>query len=199
VRTRAHSHPRAPSRQRPTGQRVSVVSTASFVNPETGVRTYGASASKAYKERPNGTFTAAVNEGESYVFQNGAWQDWSDFLDKADTGEFVVDNFSIKLYATPGDPDSVEEGQGILRLYNPNSGEHFYTSSAEERDQLVDLGWKDEGVGWHSAGDVPMLRQYNPNAASGSHNFMTSEVENDALVRLGWHFEGIGWMAVMAG
>ena len=77
------------------------MSTASFVNPETGVRAYGASASKAYKERPNGTFTAAVNEGESYVFQNGAWQEWSDFLDKADTGEFVVDNFSIKLYATP--------------------------------------------------------------------------------------------------
>lgn len=54
-------------------------------------------------------------------------------------------------------------------------------------------------MGWHSAGDVPMLRQYNPNAASGSHNFMTSEVENDALVRLGWHSEGIGWMAVMGG
>jgi len=199
VRTRAHSHPRAPSRQRPTGQRVSVVSTASSVNPETGIRTYGASASKVYKERPNGTFTAVVNESESYVFQNGAWQDWSDFLDKADTGEFVVDNFSIKLYATPGDPDPVEEGQEILRLYNPYSGEHFYTSSTVERDHLVDLGWNYEGVGWNSGGSVPVLRQYNPYATTGSHNFTTSEVENDALVRLGWHSEGIGWMAVMAG
>ena len=168
------------------------MSTASSVNPETGVRTYGASASKAYKERPNGTFTAAVNEGESYVFQNGAWQEWSDFLDKADTGEFVVDNFSIKLYATPpGDP--------VYRLYNPYGGDHHYTLSPVERDALVAVGWNYEGVGWHSAGDVPVLRQYNPYATTGSHNFTTSEVENDALVRLGCHSEGIGWMAVMAG
>ena len=146
------------------GQRVSVVSTASFVNPETGVRIYGASASKAYKERPNGTFTAVVNEGESYVFQNGAWQDWSDYLAKADTGEFVVDNFSIKLYATPGDPEPVEEGQEVWRLYNPYTGEHFYTTSSGERDHLASVGWNDEGLGWVApqGSDEAVCRLYNP-------------------------------------
>ena len=38
------------------------------------------------------------------------------------------------------------------RLYNPNSGEHFYTASVKERDGLVSAGWKYEGVGWTAPG-----------------------------------------------
>ena len=39
----------------------------------------------------------------------------------------------------------------IYRLYNPNSkdaGAHHYTKSEKERDKLIKLGWKDEGVGF---------------------------------------------------
>ena len=36
----------------------------------------------------------------------------------------------------------------MYRLYNPNSGEHFYTASVSERNNLYDLGWHYEGVGW---------------------------------------------------
>ena len=36
----------------------------------------------------------------------------------------------------------------MWRLYNPNSGEHFYTSNLGERDHIVSVGWRLEGVGW---------------------------------------------------
>ena len=38
------------------------------------------------------------------------------------------------------------------RLYNPYTGEHFYTASDAERDNLVGVGWKEEGVGWYGVG-----------------------------------------------
>ncbi len=37
----------------------------------------------------------------------------------------------------------------MYRLYNPNSGEHFYTASKGERNHLIRLGWNDEGIGWY--------------------------------------------------
>lgn len=81
----------------------------------------------------------------------------------------------------------------MYRMYNPNSGEHFYTGNGVERDQLRGAGWKYEGVGWvapaHS--DTPVYRLYNPNASD--HHYTTSAGERDNLVRSGWSDEGIGW------
>jgi uncharacterized protein YjdB len=83
--------------------------------------------------------------------------------------------------------------QAMHRMYNPNSGEHFYTASTVERDSLVKVGWKYEGVAWTapSYSDTPVYRLYNPNA--GDHHYTTSEAERDALVKAGWKYEGIGW------
>ncbi|WP_248922651.1 Ig-like domain-containing protein [Olsenella intestinalis] len=95
------------------------------------------------------------------------------------------------------DPDS-SHGQNptsvtMLRLYNPYNGEHFYTASTYERDSLVGVGWKDEGVGWiaprHS--DSPVFRLYNPFA--GDHHYTLSSAERDHLVSVGWNDEGVGW------
>ena len=81
----------------------------------------------------------------------------------------------------------------MYRLYNPNSGEHFYTADSYERDQLVSVGWRYEGVGWSapSASNTPVYRLYNPNA--GDHHYTTSSYERDQLVSVGWRYEGIGW------
>ncbi|MBF0579075.1 hypothetical protein IM774_04605 [Erysipelotrichaceae bacterium RD49] len=81
----------------------------------------------------------------------------------------------------------------LNRLYNPNSGEHFYTSDVEEKDALVKLGWKDEGTGWVSPKEstVPVYRLYNPNA--GDHHYTKSSSERDILVSVGWKNEGTGW------
>lgn len=38
----------------------------------------------------------------------------------------------------------------LYRLYNPNSGEHFYTKVRLEKQQFVALGWQDEGTGWYA-------------------------------------------------
>ena len=86
----------------------------------------------------------------------------------------------------------------MYRLYNPNSGEHFYTGGEVERNALRAVGWNFEGIGWYSddARGVPLYRQYNPNAVTGSHNYTPDRAENDALVRMGWIAEGIGWYGV---
>ena len=80
----------------------------------------------------------------------------------------------------------------MFRLYNPNSGEHFYTSSQKELKTVCEAGWRYEGVGWVSPDSgAAVFRLYNPNA--GDHHYTTSSRERDGLVRAGWRYEGIGW------
>ena len=81
----------------------------------------------------------------------------------------------------------------MQRLYNPHSGEHFYTANAAERDMLVNAGWSYEGSGWTAPerSNTPVYRLYNANA--GDHHYTTSAVERDALLAAGWADEGIGW------
>ena len=81
----------------------------------------------------------------------------------------------------------------MFRLYNPNSGEHFYTKSPSERENVVKAGWTYEGCGWVSpdSSSAPVYRLYNPNG--GDHHYTVSVEERDWLVGLGWRYEGIGW------
>ena len=86
-----------------------------------------------------------------------------------------------------------QKTQDMYRLYNPNSGEHFYTADASEKAHLVSVGWRYEGIAWTSPkkSDVPVYRLYNPNA--GDHHYTTSKKERDWLMQKGWKYEGIGW------
>ena len=79
------------------------------------------------------------------------------------------------------------------RLYNPNSGEHFYTAKEKERNALIKAGWHYEGVGWYApdTSNTPVYRLYNKYA--GDHHYTMKEAERDALVAAGWNDEGIGW------
>ena len=78
------------------------------------------------------------------------------------------------------------------RLYNPNSGEHFYTVNLNEATRLANIGWRWEGIGWVAPlTGSPVYRLYNSNA--GDHHYTLSTRERDNLVRLGWKYEGIGW------
>ncbi|MBF0578864.1 BspA family leucine-rich repeat surface protein [Erysipelotrichaceae bacterium RD49] len=83
----------------------------------------------------------------------------------------------------------------LHRLYNPNSGEHFYTFAQEEKDHLVSLGWKYEDVAWKTPGNSehPIYRLYNPN--TGDHHFTANENERQYLINAGWNNEGIGFFA----
>ena len=81
----------------------------------------------------------------------------------------------------------------MYRLYNPNSGEHFYTANAVEKSNLVKLGWRYEGIGWKAPkiSNTPVYRLYNKNA--GDHHYTMSASERDYLVSIGWKYEGVGW------
>lgn len=81
--------------------------------------------------------------------------------------------------------------QLMYRLYNPNSGEHFYTSSIVERDNVRDAGWNYEGKGWSAptSSSTPVYRLYS----GTDHHYTTSAYERDELIKAGWRDEGIGW------
>lgn len=91
-------------------------------------------------------------------------------------------------------PEPTDQGQTMYRMYNPNSGEHFYTASVEERNDLMWRGWKPEGIAWTAPSwGTPVFRLYNPNA--GEHHYTTSEIERAVLIYAGWNDEGVGWYA----
>jgi hypothetical protein len=79
----------------------------------------------------------------------------------------------------------------IFRMYNPNSGRHYYTASGGERDSLKGVGWvyeKDEGFVHASAqaGTAEVFRLYNTN--SGVHLYTARADEKDLILAL---FPGI--------
>jgi|GEM_PF-6540629 len=95
---------------------------------------------------------------------------------------------------TAQDEDASEESSVFLnRVYNPNSGEHFYTGSVAEKDYLVSLGWSYEGIEWvaPSSSAEPVYRVYNQ--STGDHHYTTNVGEKDYLVSIGWNYENIGW------
>lgn len=80
----------------------------------------------------------------------------------------------------------------IYRVYNPNSGEHLHTMNGNEKDFLVRLGWRYEGISMRVLGSGrELFRIYNPN--SGEHFFTLNGAERDRLKSLGWRYEGIAW------
>ena len=103
--------------------------------------------------------------------------------------------------ATPAIADSqgtddiilaAQSSQNMYRLYNPNSGEHFYTANIGEAKNVCSAGWRWEGVGWvapTSGQDV--YRLYN--SFAGDHHYTLSAHERDVLISKGWTYEGVGW------
>lgn len=93
-----------------------------------------------------------------------------------------MDSFSV----------SVQAKIPMYRLYNPHTGEHFYTRNLSERDYLVKVGWNNENIGWYAPKNgSPVYRLYNPN--TGDHHYTVIQSERDYLVKVGWKSEGIGW------
>lgn len=89
----------------------------------------------------------------------------------------------------------------IYRMYNPNSGEHFYTSNAEERAALYLQGWDAEDIGWIAPGassvTTPVYRLYTEGTGKGGdHHYTTNEAEKNYLLSIGWKDEGILCQAV---
>ncbi len=81
----------------------------------------------------------------------------------------------------------------IYRLYNRNTGEHFYTRNYTEAVNVRNAGWDYEGVGWIAPekSSKPIYRMYNPNV--GDHHYTASDAERNMLVNAGWRNEGIAF------
>ena len=112
----------------------------------------------------------------------------------------------LKLSAVTFDPssntfiygDTIPGGNSryaveMHRLYNPNSGEHFYTGNVAEKDFLVEVGWNYEGVAWNAPDFSlnPVYRLYDKN--SGAHRYTMDEDKRDGFIAEGWSDEGVGW------
>lgn len=87
-------------------------------------------------------------------------------------------------------PMTVSRISPVFRLYNPNSGEHLFTSDRKERRDLMHLGWNAESIAWMNRpdGGQAISRLYNPNA--GDHHYTADQNEVNTLVKLGWKLDG---------
>ncbi|SEO52425.1 hypothetical protein [Denitrobacterium detoxificans] len=105
------------------------------------------------------------------------------------TATFETDGFSNYAIATT---KAEVKSAAVYRLYNPNSGEHFFTMSESEYENVKAAGWNDEGVAWQAPLEgAEVYRLYNPNG--GDHHFTMSVEERDMLKKLGWNDEGVAF------
>ena len=121
--------------------------------------------------------------------ENGTWAPLETYFDpESNSAVFVTKGFSNYAIATIATPT-----ESVYRLYNPYSGEHFYTTSAYEYEQVQKAGWNGEGVAWSAPaqGGESVYRLYNP--YGGDHHYTTSINERDCLMNLGWIYEGIAF------
>ena len=89
--------------------------------------------------------------------------------------------------------DSVQ-ATPFFRLYNPNTGNHHWTSDANEYNVLGSMGWTQEGIDGYIfmsqvTDSIPLYRLYNP--FSFSHLWTTDLNERNVLVGQGWNDEGV--------
>lgn len=95
--------------------------------------------------------------------------------------------------ATPAKAVTANFNGPVYRLYNPNSGEHLYTTSNYEVNQLKNYGWVNEGVVFYDASHygsrqaIGIIRLYNPN--SGQHFYTNNSEEAASLIKVGWNDE----------
>lgn len=131
---------------------------------------------------------------------------WRSLLDQKVYSAATIPTRVAAVYIATTDPVTPTPTPGpapitkvtMHRLYNPNSGEHFYTASDNEKNTLARIGWNYEGLGWVApkTSSKPVYRLYNENA--GDHHYTMNKGERDALVAVGWKYEGVGWYSADA-
>lgn len=94
-----------------------------------------------------------------------------------------------------GETLTAQVGYYVYRLYNPNTGEHLYTTGEYEASYLEYRGWKREGIAWAAPykSNTPVYRLYNANASD--HHYTSDKHEVSVLEKAGWKNEGVFWYA----
>lgn len=90
-------------------------------------------------------------------------------------GTMLVSAFVPGMTVKAAETDSVP----IYRLYNPDNGEHLYTTDENERNVLFNAyGWGYEGVAWYSSTEgTPVYRLYNNVLCNHLYTTDTNEVK----------------------
>ncbi len=141
-------------------------------------------------EVPGGTTT--IN-GDNIVLEAPVKAGQSEANETQAPKEELGQNDSVSLRSRMAvAPATQAQTLAVYRMYNANSGEHFYTKNSYERDSLKNIGWNYEGVGWQAPeSGSPVYRLYNPN--SGEHFYTLSAYERDDLRKHGWNYESISF------
>ena len=140
---------------------------------------YSMSAFRTFNYMRGGDLEAGATPDYDITKKNSdGTTDYSNFRDFALLDKIVNNHYGV-------DP--------MYRLYNPNTGEHIYTSDLGEKDYLSAIGWNFEGIGWNAPvnSDTPVYRLFNP--FTSEHYYTTNEEEMFYLSVIGWNYEGIGW------
>ncbi|MBE6922550.1 MAG: hypothetical protein E7465_05130 [Ruminococcaceae bacterium] len=91
--------------------------------------------------------------------------------------------------------ETVETRQVVhmFRMFNPNTGEHFYTGSEVEKNNLLAVGWKYEGIGFTFPANTgaPVHRLFQP--STGEHLYTMDNAEKERLMADGWNYEGVAF------
>lgn len=99
----------------------------------------------------------------------------------------MIETYNLTQY------DSGVQTVPMHRLYNKNTGEHFYTGSTAEKNGLINMGWTFEGTAWQAptSSSTKVYRLYNP--YTGDHHYTTSSKERNGLTSIGWKYESDCW------
>ncbi len=132
-------------------------------------------------------------------YKFAGWYTDSALTKAYDFSAAVVDDLTLyakwtKQGSSDSDSDSVATNV-MHRLYNKWTGEHFYTSDADEKDECVKAGWSYEGEEWNAPtiSNTPVYRLYNSYVTGGDHHYTLDRDEVETLKNAGWTYEGIGW------
>ncbi len=142
------------------------------------------------------TYAAMWKNSNTINSAYGAWQYTSEMRFKGGTANLLNNDLdtSIDYNNIFGAPS--QNLQDVYRLYNANTGEHFYTLNFAEKTNLQNVGWRYEGIGWLSSSTgSPVYRVYNPNAKGGDHYYTMSKYEAQQLVSKGWRWDNNGGAA----
>ena len=81
------------------------------------------------------------------------------------------------------------------RLYNPQTHQHYWTTSGSEKQSLMKSGWHYDGIGWGSVSSAktPIYRLYSK---SGEHFYTINTTEKDTLIKAGYRYEGVAFYTI---
>lgn len=119
-----------------------------------------------------------------------------------DTAKADADKVAANTSASKADVDKAVKAMAdakaglesfMYRMYNPNTGEHVFTTDKNEYTYQTTQGpWNAEGQAWVAPSEGrQMYRLYNPNA--DDHHYTSSQKEYDYLASVGWQKEGPKW------